>query len=122
MNLIKHLIPLIIKPVMAEDNLTVKISGLENPAKNIGIGSNIGQILTGGGFNLINLLFFLAGVVFFFSLVLAGWQYMFSSGDQKNIEQASGRLNNSIIGLVVVIAAFLITNLISSIIGANSIF
>jgi len=103
--------------------LAVEISTLDNPASNLVNITTIGEILAGGtGFSLINIIFFIAGTVFFFSLAIAGWQYMLSSGDPKKIAQASGRLNNSIIGLIVVIASFLITNVIATIIGADSIF
>jgi len=94
----------------------------QNPAKNINVDSSLADILTNKGgsgtsFSIINLLIFFAGIVFFINTIIAGWDYMFSTGDPKKISSASTRLLNGFVGLVVVIASFLIVRLISTIIG-----
>jgi hypothetical protein len=89
---------------------------------NINPDSNLADILTnkggsGASFSIINLLIFFAGIAFFINLVIAGWNYMFSSGDPKKTAAASSRLLNGFIGLVIVLVSFLIVRLVSTIIG-----
>jgi hypothetical protein len=83
--------------------------------------STLGDMLTNSGagrsFSIINLLIFFAGVAFFINTVIAGWNYMFSSGDPKKASAASTRLLNGFAGLVIVLASFLIVRLVSTIIG-----
>jgi hypothetical protein len=97
------------------------ISSIQTPAKNI-TGSTIGDLLTGGGFNILTLIFFLTGLVFFMNLVIAGWEYMTSAGDPKKIAGASTRLINSFFGIVVVFASFLIVRLITQVISPSTTF
>ncbi|MBU1071576.1 hypothetical protein KKG65_04200 [Patescibacteria group bacterium] len=95
-----------------------------NPATNIDVDGTLSDLLTnktGTSFSIINLLIFAAGVAFFINTIIAGWNYMFSSGDPKKAAAASTRLLNGFVGLVIVIASFLIVRLVSTIIGFNSI-
>lgn len=94
----------------------------QNPAKNIDPDSSLADILTnksgsGTSFSIINLLIFAAGVVFFVNTIIAGWEYMFSTGDPKKASSASTRLLNGFVGLVIVLASFLIVRLVSTVIG-----
>ena len=92
----------------------------QNPATNIPVDSSLGDILTnksGDSFSVINLLFFFAGLAFFVNIIIAGWSYMLSSGDPKKTAAASNRLINGLIGIIIVIASFLIVRLVSNIIG-----
>lgn len=50
----------------------------------------------------------LAGAVLFIMLVVGGFKFLFSGGDQKKLESAKGTITNAIIGLVVIAVAFLI--------------
>lgn len=91
-----------------------------NPATNIPVDSSLGDILTnksGKSFSVINLLIFIAGLVFFVNTIAAGWSYLLSSGDPKKASDASHRLTNGFIGLIIVLASFLIVRLVSNIIG-----
>ncbi len=94
---------------------------IDNPATNINPNSNLSEILTGGGFNLIDFLFFIAGLVFFFNIIIAGWEYFFSAGDPQKVESAGNRLLNGFIGIIVVVASFLIVRLFSSMIGLDKL-
>lgn len=92
----------------------------KNPAENIPVDSNLADILTnksGLSFSIINLLIFAAGFIFFINTVIAGWNYMLSSGDPKKASSASTRLLNGFVGLIIVIASFLLVRLVSTIIG-----
>lgn len=84
-------------------------------------GANIGQILTGGGINLISLAFFFVGASFMFILIGAGWDYMTSSGDPKKIASATSKFNNAFIGLLIAFFSFIIVNTITNMIGLGSL-
>jgi len=61
----------------------------------------------------------IAGIIFFFMLVIGGIQWITAGGDKANAEGARGRITAALIGLVIVFAAFAIVNLLSSVFGIN---
>ncbi len=66
------------------------------------------QLLT----NALNLIYFLAGVIAVIVIISAGLMYTTSSGDSSRVAKAKNLLTYSIVGLVVVLTAFIITNFI----------
>lgn len=56
-----------------------------------------------------------AGLVFFFMLIFGGLKYLTSGGDEKAAAGARGTLTNAFIGLLIVVAAFLISQLLFTI-------
>lgn len=52
-------------------------------------------------------------------LILGGIKYITSQGDQKNTQQAREWLTNAVIGFIVVIAAFVIRQVVLSVLGGN---
>lgn len=109
---------MIINQAFAQD---INISDIKSPAKNIPNTLNLADLLTKGGFNLIDFLFIIIGLIFFANLVMAGWDYMFSSGDPKKVSAATTRLINGIIGLVVAVAAFIIVRLVTNMLGLGNL-
>jgi len=98
------------------------ISGLPNPATNIPLTAKITDLLTlSNGVNLLNLIFVLTGLFFFVNLILAGWEFMLSSGDPKKISAASTRITNGLIGLVMTFTAFIVVRLITNMLGLGTI-
>jgi len=93
-----------------------------NPAKNFQIGNvnTITDLLTKGGFNIINFVFFIAGLFFLFNLISAAWEYITSYGDQKRIQGASTRLTNAFFGIVIVLGSFLLVTIFTSVLGIQS--
>ena len=69
--------------------------------------------------NILQVIVSLAGIVFFVMFINGGFQYLFSSGDQKKVASASSTLTMAIMGLVGVVASYLILKLIQTITGAN---
>lgn len=109
-----------IPPVYSAND--VDISGLYDPTKGtIPTSFSLSDLLTKGGINLVNLVFILAGVFFFFNLVLAGWSYMMSSGDPKKVAAATTRITNGFIGLIMTLTAFLVVRLITTVLGLGVI-
>jgi len=58
--------------------------------------------------NIIKTLIVLGGVFAFVNLIIAGWQYLASNGDPKATAAAWSRIYMSIIGLVIMVASFII--------------
>ena len=112
----------LISQVLAAD---VKISDLLapsiNPAPKLAGITNIGGILTGGGFNLINFIFIIVGLIFFANLIMAGWDFMFSSGDPKKVSAAGTRIVNGLIGLIMAFVAFVIVRLVTNVLGLGNL-
>ncbi len=67
--------------------------------------------------NLISLAFFAIGLGFLINLIIGGFQWMASSGDPKSLQTARGRITNSLIGLIIVVAAFSIALIVETVLG-----
>lgn len=76
-----------------------------------------------GIFILINNLFKLAGVIaglfFLVKIITAGFSYISASGDEKKTAAAFATIWQSVIGLVIVAAAFVIAGVIGNILGID---
>lgn len=58
-----------------------------------------------------------------FYIVLAGWKFVRSNGDPKGAEEAKGRLTFAIVGLVIVILAIAMAQLVDKLIlGGTGVF
>jgi hypothetical protein len=65
----------------------------------------------------VNVLFALAGLVFFAMLLIGGLRYLTAGGDEKAVMAARQSLTNAFIGLVIVVAAFLVAQILFSVFG-----
>lgn len=68
----------------------------------------------------LNIAFVVAGVILLFYFLLGGWGLISSAGksDPKALEQAKASLTTGVLGLVIVILAYWIVQLILSLIGS----
>ena len=69
--------------------------------------------------NLVRGLTALIGVAIFVMFVVGGFNFLFSGGDQKKLEKARGTLTNAIIGVVVIVSAYLILLTIKALTGVD---
>ena len=69
--------------------------------------------------NAVNAIIALSGVVLFIMLIVSGYNFLFSGGDQKKLEKAQGTMTNAIIGLVVIACAYLILVIIKVFTGVD---
>ncbi len=69
--------------------------------------------------NTVQALTALVGVAVFIMFVVGGYSFIFSGGDQKKLEKARGTLSNAIIGVVVIVAAYLILLTIKALTGVD---
>ncbi len=60
-----------------------------------------------------------AGLFFFVKLISAGYTYLTSLGEPAKIQSASKELTNAAIGLIIVISAYFIAQIIQVIFGIN---
>lgn len=58
--------------------------------------------------NVATAVFAFVGVALLVMLFIAGYKFLLSSGDPKKLESAKGTLTNALIGLVVIVVAYLI--------------
>jgi VIT1/CCC1 family predicted Fe2+/Mn2+ transporter len=61
------------------------------------------------------------GVFFLVLTIIAGYQWMTAGGNQEQVKQAQKRLTNAVIGLVIVLAAYAITVLITSVLSSQTL-
>lgn len=71
--------------------------------------------------NVLQVIVTLAGLAFLFMFISGGFKYLFSSGEQKAVAAASSTLTTAFIGLIGVIASWLILKFIQSFTGINII-
>ena len=76
---------------------------------------NLGELVS----NLLNIAYIVAGAFFLIQVVLGGIQWINAGGDPKAMESARNRITNAVIGLVIVVAAFAITLIFTTLLGVN---
>lgn len=67
----------------------------------------------------INIGFLIASVVFVFIFIVGSFQWITSGSDKEKLANARGRITHAIIGLLVLLLIFFITQLVNYILGLN---
>ena len=81
---------------------------------------NLGTLTIGGIVSaLIKLILIIAFLVFFFYLVYGGIRWIMSGGDKAHTETARSQITSALIGLVIVVSAWAIVELINRFFGIN---
>lgn len=62
---------------------------------------------------VITIVISFAGIIFLAFLVFAGYQWMTAGGNEEQLEKAQSRIKNAIIGLIVIVFAFMISYVLS---------
>lgn len=62
--------------------------------------------------NILNTFYFIAGLVAVIVIIIAGLSYSTSGGDAARVTKAKNQILFSVIGLVVVLTAFAVTNFV----------
>ena len=76
---------------------------------------DLGEIVA----NLAVIAFVAAAIFFFIQIVIAGIAYINAGGDPKSMEAARNRITSAMIGLGIVVGAFAITVIVTTILGIN---
>jgi len=61
----------------------------------------------------------IAGIYFVFQIIIAGYTYLSAAGDEKKTAQAWATIWQSLIGILIVASAFILTNVIGKWIGID---
>jgi TRAP-type C4-dicarboxylate transport system permease small subunit len=111
-------LPILLLPVAARATLTEATTELTTVGQAIGtdVTTNSLPDLIG---EIINILLSVLGIVFVVLIVYAGYLYLTDAGGGEHVKKAKNLLTTSIIGLVIIIAAYAIANyVISALAGA----
>src|SRR3972149_5138085 len=76
---------------------------------------NLGEIVS----SLLNIAYIAAGIFFLIQVIIGGISWINAGGDPKAMDSARGRITNAVIGLVIVVAAFGITIIVTTALGIN---
>ena len=102
--------------------LPMAASAVESPFKTGGadltkLGTTAG--ITGGGKTLpeiigsiVNVVLGFLGIVFLVLLLYAGFMWMTAQGDEKKVDKARAMISQSVIGLVIIVAAYAISTFV----------
>ncbi len=102
----------LLSTVLAADT-TIDIA---NPA---GVGSPTGFTIESIVQWAITAIIVVAGLIFFFMLIIGGLRWVLSGGDKAQTEAARGQITAALIGLVIIFSAWAIATLVSNVFGVN---
>ena len=71
--------------------------------------------------NIIRLMFFIAGLYALVLLLLGGFEWVSSGGDDKKLSSARGKIMNAIIGLVVMVAVLTLVILLEQVVFGGKV-
>ncbi len=69
--------------------------------------------------NAIRAVVALGGVALFIMLLVGGFNFLFSAGDQKKLEAARGTVTQALVGIIVMALAYLIIRTIQLVTGVD---
>ncbi len=87
--------------------LTAADTGLDDAAS--GTGLNMDLTLSGWVSLIIRGFLGLLATIFIIMIIVGGFQWMTSGGNEKKIESAKGMISNAVIGVVIVVISYAIT-------------
>lgn len=90
--------------------IKIVAAGVLGSTSELGVPNN--PISQGSISRIVNLVFSIAGSVAVISVIVGGILYALSTGDSAKVAQAKNTILYSVIGLLIVASAFLITNFI----------
>lgn len=96
---------------------TFKPEPIENPTGYSGEDA-LGNLLT----NVATTIATAAGILLFAMLIYGGITWLTAAGNEDQTEKAQKIISSAIIGLVIVVTAYFITELLGSVLGFGSIF
>lgn len=97
------------------------LSALALPLPNCGtlagVNCSAGTSLTGLITTVINWMLAIAGLVAILFLIIGGFWYITSAGNEETAEKGKNTAINAIIGIVIIILSYVIVNVISNFVG-----
>ena len=71
--------------------------------------------------NIVRAVVAFGGIGLFIMLLVGGFNFLFSAGDPKKLEQARGTISQAVVGLIIMSSAYVIINMIGSFTGITNI-
>jgi hypothetical protein len=109
----------LVKDVLARDVELGPIKGV-GPLGNFSTGEapNLFERIISG---IIGIMTVVAGIWFIFNFLIAGIEWLSSGGDKNKLASAQGKITQSVVGLVIIIAAIFFIQLIGTLLGLPNI-
>jgi len=102
------------------------LAQIRNPVLPASIGGGNNPNVSGGGkalggliSNLVGALFIAGFLLAFMELLLGGISWITAGGDKQKLELARDKITNSIIGIIIVGAAYALTSLVAKFFGLD---
>jgi len=99
--------------------VTIEETGLETTAGQAGLPQPELTALIG---NIIRAAFSVVGVVFFILLLYGGFLWMTAGGNEEKVKKAKSLMVNSVIGLLIIIAAYAISEFVIRLLLGGEVF
>ena len=97
--------------VYAKKTLNDADSALDTVSQKTGIDQKDFSAVTG---NVVNMIFIFVGLIFFALMVYAGLRWMTARDQADKVEKARNTMIAAVIGLIIVVAAYAITNFLQT--------
>lgn len=101
-------------PVVSQAQITVDQTGLREAAANAYGSADAMDIGTYIGSNIIQPALGLVGLILLLLVLYAGFLWMTAAGNPDQVKKAKSILVNSVIGMVIIVSAYVITSAIMS--------
>ncbi len=80
-------------------------------------GVGLGEVLN----NVISFATYIAGIALLGYLIYGGFSWITAAGNEERVEKAQKTISNAVIGLVIVVAAIIITQILGNVLGFENI-
>jgi hypothetical protein len=97
-------------PMLALAQFTQPNCGGTGLACTFGGATSVSQVIL----NIINIILALAGLIAVLVLIIGGFRYVTSFGNEETVGQAKKMIINAIIGIVIIILSFVIVRVVSN--------
>ena len=104
-------VSLMLTPVLALAQFTQPSGAGSGLQDTFGGATNITQLIL----SIVNILLALAGLIAVLILIIGGFRYVTSFGNEEAVDKAKKMILNAIIGIVVIILSFVIVRIISNV-------
>ncbi len=95
---------------------------ITNPAVKPAIGTNTqagASIIQLFLRNFINIIFGVAGIIFFFMLIRGGYEYLMSGADKEAVQKATKRMTTAFVGIALIFSVYALVFVVEALFGIS---